>query len=116
MTDFGVAAHHRVEAAFPGHAGEIDAVPIQGTVAAFRIGVIHPVAAPNLGQRLVNALPVDAVRFQDFGGKPLRLHNRGDEQMLSADEIIVETRHFRPGVFQQALRPGRGVNLMGFVG
>ena len=73
-------------------------------------------AAPDLRQRLVDALPVDAVRFQDFGGKPLRLHNRGDEQMLGADEIVVETRHFRPGVFEQPLRPGRGVNLIGFVG
>ena len=80
--------------------GQVDAVFVQRAVVALGPRVVHPVAAPDLDQRLINLLLVDAVFFQNLGRVALGLHDGGDEQVLGADEVVFEPVCFILGVFQ----------------
>ena len=67
LSYFFIAANDRVQLAFSGQLGQVDAVFLQGPVLAFGPGVVHPVAASNLEQGLVHQVPVYAKLLQYLG-------------------------------------------------
>ena len=73
-------------------------------------------AAPHLGQRLVDSLTVNLVGLQQRRRRAVRFHYGGDKHVLRADKIVVQAFRFSPGVLQESLRPGSQVNLAGLVG
>ena len=85
-----VPADHGIELAIGRQLSQIDAVFLQGAVAAFRARVIDSVSPSDVLERLVELLQLDAELLDDGRGISLFLLDDRDEQVLGADEVVVE--------------------------
>ena len=115
LANLFASAHNRVQFTLTGQLGQVDAVFVQGTVAALGPWVVHAVAAPDIDQRLINLFLVDAVFFQYLGRISLGLHDGGDEQVLGADVVILQPVRFILGVFQEPGGSRSWIDLGGVV-
>ena len=109
--DLRVPAYNGIQLAITGQGSQVYAVPLQGAVAALGLLVGDPVAAPDDLQGVVDLLLVHAVLPEDCRRVSPALQRDGDEQVLRADELVIQPVRFGLGVCQQRKRPGRGIYL-----
>ena len=99
--DLLVAADHRIELLLARHLGQIAAVLLERLVGAFGILVGDALRAADAGERLQDRIAGDAVLLQQLRGRgAAALVGQRDEQMLGADELVLEAVGF-------GLRPDR---------
>ncbi len=114
--DFLVAPDDRVELRLAGEVRQVAAVALERLVLAFRVLVGHALAAAYGGERLENAFGRHAVLLQDPRGFVARAFRRQrQEEMLGADELVLEAGGLRLRHLDDGRQPGRDVRAPGAV-
>ena len=109
--DLRIAAHHGIEPSLFGQGGEIDAVPVEGAVTALGPWIGDPVRAPDLLQGPIQALEIEVELPEQQGDIARVLLRQRDQQVLGADELVVQPVGLRPGPVQHPGGPRRDVYL-----
>ena len=110
-----VPADDGIQLAVSSELGQVDAVPLQGAVAALGPRVGHAVASPNPLKGLVDVLQVQFELSQNLGRVAFLLLDDGHEQVLGAYEIVVHPVGLSLGPLQDSGGPGSHVDLGGLV-
>ena len=109
--DLDGAADHRVELAQPRQLREVRRVAAERLVLRVGGGGVDTRAAAHLAQRGVDALPGDAVLLEDRRRLAVAHVGDGDQQVLDADELVLEAVGLAVGGVEQPDDAGGRVNL-----
>ncbi len=101
--DLLVAADHRIELVLAGQRGQVAAVALERLVLALGVLVGHALAAADGDERLEHAIVGDAVARQRLGaGRAAGLADQREQQVLGADELVLEAGQLALGLLQHA--------------
>ncbi len=101
--DFGVAPDDRVELALTGCGRQVLAVFFEDAILAFGVRFGDARAVAQLGDGLVELLFDDAGLAQNVGAGRVALAGDAEEEVLGADEVVVELLGFLVGDVHHAL-------------
>jgi len=107
-----VPADHRIELALAGQRGQVAPVPLERLVGRLGSRAGHPLAASDLLQSLINAVPRDSQPAQDLPGGPcLLVVRKREEEMLRRDIVVLEALGFLLRRLEGAPEPVRHADL-----
>ena len=99
--DFGVSSDHGIELALGGEASDVGGVAVQSVVMRLGVGLVDSTGASNLLEGFVEALGGDAVRADDLGCGSTGVAGEGDQEVLDADVLVVESLSLDVGTLQE---------------
>ncbi|MNF70775.1 hypothetical protein D3C84_526990 [compost metagenome] len=86
-TDLVVTADHRIQLAFLGPLGQVDAVLVEGLAGLLGVGVVHRLAAAQVGDGVFQRLAGHALAEQQLAQPGVLVH-RGEQHQLAGNELV----------------------------
>ena len=115
--DLLVAADDRIELVLARQRGQVAAVALERLVLALGVLVGDPLAATDRHQRLEHAVVGDAVTRERLGaGRSAGFADQRQQQMLGADELVLEAGQLAFGLLQDAAETRREAGVGRAVG
>jgi hypothetical protein len=115
--DLLVAADHRIELVLARQRRQVAAVALERLVLALGVLIGHALAAAHRDQRVEHAIVGDAMPRQHFGaGRPAGFADQRQQQVLGADELVLEAGQFAFRLLQDAAEPRREAGVGRAVG
>jgi hypothetical protein len=109
--DLLVAADDRVKGTLPGQLVEVPRVSLECLVFLLGVLVGYPLASPDVHQDPVEAVPGDAAISQNFPCRAVLVLRHGNEDVLGADELVLELFCLLEGVLEDLVEPRGHVGL-----